>query len=95
MAEEQPSITVTQSKVAFLLSIITLMSIVYVGSEKMIRTEFEIKELKSSYTSLTVGQAALRSDVKTLSRTIDGEVGNISKSLAGLTKLITEMAEEK
>ncbi|MDE4297076.1 hypothetical protein PXK56_17965 [Phaeobacter gallaeciensis] len=90
----QPVLTVTQSKVAFLLSLLTLGGIVYAATDTVVRYQIEFETLKESYSALAEGQVALKSEVKSLRETVDGEIRHMTQAINRLSDTLEERSAE-
>ncbi len=94
MSDTPPAaVTVTQPKVAFILSLITLAGLVYAGTDKIVRHQIEFDALKSSYAALAEGQMALKEEVKSLRETVDGEIRHMTTAINRLSDTLEDNAE--
>lgn len=95
MAEPTPQVTLTQPKMAFLLSLITLGGLVYAGTDAFVRREVEFETLKESYFALVEGQEALKEEMKSLRTTVDGEIRYMTQAINRLSDALDETKREK
>jgi cell division protein FtsB len=80
-----PAVTLTQPRIAFLMSLVALAGLVYTGTNKLVRTQIEFEALKESYVELKEGQDALKDEVKSLRDTVDGEIRHMTLAINRLT----------
>lgn len=91
---QQPTVTVTQPKVAFVLSLITLGSLVYMATDKVVRHQIEFDALKASYAELSTGQLELKDEVKSLRNTVDNEIRHMAQAVNRLSIALEESSTE-
>jgi hypothetical protein len=97
--EPLPTVTVTQPKVAFILSLITLAGFVYVGTEWFVRRDIEFEKLQETqnqmslkYDALAKGQIDLKDEIKSLRETVDGEIRHMTQAMNRLSNALSEKA---
>lgn len=90
MTQPQPTVTITQPKIAFILSVLALSAAVYSATDWFVRREIEIDELKKSYIQLSEGQESLKQEIKSLRETVDGEIRHMTSAMNRLVDTLEE-----